>query len=134
MQAEELDRIELQLSTAGGGKVAGFMRVGKTLQPLPVGSRLDTSTGLFTWSPGVGFVGSYDLVFLRGTAGQRVTRQEVRVILRAKGSGPQVVIDTPSALQSVGQPFVLAGWAADLDAAEGTGIDTLHVWAIFHHG
>jgi hypothetical protein len=29
----------------------------------------------------------------------------------------------------VEQPFVLAGWAADLDAAAGTGIDTLHVWA-----
>ena len=24
---------------------------------------------------------------------------------------------------------MLAGWAADLDAAEGTGIDTLHAWA-----
>jgi hypothetical protein len=29
----------------------------------------------------------------------------------------------------VSQPFMLAGWAADRDAAIGTGIDTLHVWA-----
>ncbi len=41
----------------------------------------------------------------------------------------QVAIDTPRAQQDVGQPFLLAGWAADLDAATGTGIDTLHVWA-----
>ena len=29
----------------------------------------------------------------------------------------------------IGQPFLLAGWAADLDAPAGTGIATLHVWA-----
>ena len=41
----------------------------------------------------------------------------------------QVAIDVPRDGQEVQQPFVLAGWAADLDAAAGTGIDTLHVWA-----
>ena len=54
------------------------------------------------------------------------------MILAPKGSGHvgvQVVIDTPRSQQDVGQPFMLAGWAADLDAATGTGIDTLHVWA-----
>jgi len=54
------------------------------------------------------------------------------VILAPKGRGHvgvQVAIDTPRSQQDVGQPFVLAGWAADLDAATGTGIDTLHVWA-----
>ena len=44
-------------------------------------------------------------------------------------SGVQVAIDTPRARQDVNQPFMIAGWAADLDAAVGTGIDTLHVWA-----
>jgi hypothetical protein len=41
----------------------------------------------------------------------------------------QVAIDTPRSQQDVGQPFLLAGWAADLDSAVGTGIDTVHVWA-----
>jgi hypothetical protein len=27
------------------------------------------------------------------------------------------------------QPFVLAGWAIDRDAAVGTGVSSLHVWA-----
>jgi len=61
-----------------------------------------------------------------------VARQEVRVILAAKGSGrtgTEVVIDTPRWQQDVAQPLVLGGWAADLDAAVGTGVDTLHVWA-----
>ena len=61
-----------------------------------------------------------------------MARHEVRVILAPKGRGHvgvQVAIDTPRSQQDVGQPFVLAGWAADLDAATGTGIDTLHVWA-----
>ena len=35
----------------------------------------------------------------------------------------------PRSQQDVAQPFVLAGWAADLNAASGTGIATLHVWA-----
>jgi hypothetical protein len=56
----------------------------------------------------------------------------VRVVLQPKGSGaagPQVVIDTPRMQQDVGQPFELAGWAADLGASQGTGIATLHAWA-----
>jgi hypothetical protein len=43
--------------------------------------------------------------------------------------GPQVVIDVPGSQQEVAQPFMLAGWAADLHAALGTGMGTLHVWA-----
>jgi hypothetical protein len=52
--------------------------------------------------------------------------------LQPKGSGtigPQIVVDTPLWQQDVAQPFALKGWAADLDAAVGTGISTLHVWA-----
>jgi len=43
--------------------------------------------------------------------------------------GPQVVIDLPRMQQDVGQPFVLAGWAADPSSPAGTGIATLHAWA-----
>ena len=56
----------------------------------------------------------------------------MRIILAPRGSGHvgvQVEIDTPRSQQDVGQPFLLAGWAADLDAPAGSGIDTLHVWA-----
>ena len=84
-----------------------------------MGSRLNPTTGGFTWAPGVGFVGKYDFVFVRWAGGRAVARHDVRIILAAKGSGhigTQVVIDTPRAQQDVQQPFMLAGWAADLDA------------------
>ena len=99
--------------------------------PLPVGSRLEPP-GVFTWQPGVGFVGAYDLVFVRWAGAGAVSRREVRVVLLQKNSGrvgPRVMIDTPRSQMDVGQPFLLAGWALDLDADEGTGVDTLHVWA-----
>jgi hypothetical protein len=131
VRAEEIGRVELQLGVRGGA-MEGYLRTGETLAPLPVGSRLDRETGTFTWQPGVGFVGSYDFVFVQRGAGGLVGRQDVRVILQAKGSGfvgPQVIIDTPSWQSDVAQPFVVAGWAVDPGAAEGTGISTLHAWA-----
>ena len=132
VRGEEIDRFELALGAHAGAHYTGHLREGEALAPLPVGSQLDATTGEFTWAPGVGFVGRYDLVFVRWAGPRAVARHEVRVILAPKGSGHvgvQVAIDVPRSQQAVEQPFVLAGWAADLDAASGTGIDTLHVWA-----
>ena len=112
-----MNRVELHL---GPGRHEGYLRTSDGLAPLPVGSTLDRDSGVFTWAPGVGFVGAYDLVFVRHVDAA-VARREVRIILAPKGSGsvgPQVVIDTPRSQQDVGQPFVLAGWAADLDAPQ----------------
>jgi hypothetical protein len=110
------------------------MRVGEHLGPLPIGSRLDETTGAFTWMPGVGFVGSYDLVFVRWQGGRAVARQDVRFVLHPKGSnrvGPQVMIDTPAwgVEFGFGQSILVAGWAIDLDDTVGTGVSTVHVWA-----
>jgi hypothetical protein len=136
VHAEEIDRIELHLadaqSNASQSTYTGYLRAGADLLPLPIGSSLDAATGELTWLPGVGFVGTYDFVFVRSTDGHAVSRQDVRIVLHPKASGrvgSQIVIDTPTRQQDVGQPFVLAGWGIDLDDAVGTGIDTLHVWA-----
>jgi hypothetical protein len=132
VRGEELDRFELDLGGSDVESHAGFLRVGERLTRLPAGSWLDPSGGMFTWAPGPGFVGHYDLVFLRLSGGRPIARREVRIVLHAKGSGrvgAQMVIDTPRPQQDLAQPFVLAGWAADLDAASDTGIDVLHVWA-----
>jgi hypothetical protein len=129
IRSAEINRVELRL---GSGWDEGHLRTSEGLASLPIGSHLDTSTGVFTWAPGVGFVGAYDLVFVRHLAGQAVARREVRVLLQPKASGligPQIVIDTPTSQQDVGQPFVLAGWAADLTASSGTGIAAVHAWA-----
>jgi hypothetical protein len=132
VRGEEIDRFELALPAGNGVHYTGYLRVGDALSALPAGSRLDMATGQFTWAPGVGFVGSYNLVFVRWIGTQAVARHEVRFILAPKGRGHvgvQVVVDAPPARQDVGQPFVLSGWAADRDAASGTGIDTVHAWA-----
>jgi len=132
LRGEEIDRFELALGERAGETYSAYLRVGERLRPLPIGSHLEPQTGAFTWSPGVGFVGSYDLVFVRSAGARTIARREVRFILQPKGSGhvgAQVVIDTPRLQQDLAQPFALGGWAADLDAAAGTGIDTLHVWA-----
>lgn len=139
IHGEELDRFEIALDARHPEQYAGFLKAGDDLLPLPAGSRLDPSTGFFTWSPGPGFVGDYDLVFVRSSGGVPVGRRDVRVIIHPKGSGlvgPQVVIDTPRPDQQLSQPFAVAGWAADLgaDASLGTGIATLHAWAYPVHG
>lgn len=131
IRGEEVDRFELWFGETAG-TYRGYLRTSDGLAPLPIGSRLDANAGRFTWAPGVGFVGTYDLVFVRSINGQAIARKDVRVILAPKGSGhrgAQIVIDTPRAEAVVDRSFLLAGWAVDLDAVTGTGIDTLHVWA-----
>jgi hypothetical protein len=121
LQAEELDRVEVKVP----GAVSGYLVSNSELRPLPIGSTL--RDGVFTWQSGPGFVGPYDLVFLRGD--RTATRQDVRIVLNPKGSnrvGPQVVVDFAR--------DIVAGWAADLDSPSGTGIDMIHVWAYPHAG
>ncbi len=134
IDGEELDRIELLLGgtepTGDDAPYTGYLRVGSGLLPLPVGSRLDPATGVFTWQPGVAFVGSYDFVFVQ--PGSTATRREVRIVLHPKGSGSasqRAVIDTPGAHEDVSGQFVIAGWAIDPDSPAGTGVATVHVWA-----
>ena len=43
--------------------------------------------------------------------------------------GPMVAIDTPPPEASVGATFYIGGWAADLRATDGPGVDAVHVWA-----
>lgn len=135
VHGEELDRFELALGeSAPNETLTGYLRTSEGLAPLPAGSHLDPLTGVFTWQPGVGFLNTYDLVFVRRTGDRALSRQEIRVVINPKGSnriGPQVVIDLPApdVTAPASQPLVLAGWAIDTDAGTATGVDTLHVWA-----
>ena len=64
--------------------VALLVWVGRhRLQELPAGSFLDRRTGQFFWQPGVGFVGTYDFVFLR-SAGARRERIPMTVVIRER--------------------------------------------------
>jgi hypothetical protein len=133
LYGEEMDRFEVRLMAGMGtqGAITGYLREGNRLAPLPAGSHLDQQTGVFTWQPGAGFLHAYDLVFVNWSEGRAVTRGELRIVLVAQGAmrGPQVMIDAPMDGAAVERPFKLAGWAIDVNAGSGTGIETLHVWA-----
>lgn len=127
---EELDRFELQIGDRPRDAYTGYLRTSTGLAPLPTGSRLDADTQTFTWQTGPGFVGRYDLVFVRSSAGEAVSRRDVTVILQPKGffETPRIVIETPTPEQSVAGSFTVTGWAVDPRSSR-TGVDTVHVWA-----
>jgi hypothetical protein len=63
---------------------AGYMIAGEELRPLPIGSTLDPKTGVFSWIPGPGFIGSYDLVFVGKDANSSQRLIKVKVTIRPK--------------------------------------------------
>ena len=56
-------RIELAM---GGAVDEAYLVANGTWRELPVGSRLDPRTGVFTWAPPAGYLGTYELVFVHG--------------------------------------------------------------------
>jgi hypothetical protein len=58
---------------------SGYLRVGKTLRPLPVGSTLDLKSGVFSWQPGPGFLGDYEFVFVTEREGSPISKTSLRV-------------------------------------------------------
>jgi hypothetical protein len=85
IDGHELDRLELRLDEAVSAQWRGYLRVAGTLRALPAGSHL-AADGTFTWQPGVGFVGSYDFLFLRTSRDSIISRREIRIVLHAGNS------------------------------------------------
>ncbi len=56
---------EFTVKKAGNNETLGIQRVGNLYRPLPVGGTLDRDKGIFSWTPGPGFMGSFHLVFLK---------------------------------------------------------------------
>lgn len=81
VDARPLDAIDLRLELGPAGEYSGYLRTPSGLAALPVGSRLDSQTGEFTWQPGVAFLGSYDFVFIRWSDGHPEARRDVRIVL-----------------------------------------------------
>ncbi len=70
----ETGRVALTLgppATAEGDGYEGYLVANGVLRALPSGSFLDRVSGDFFWQPGVGFVGSYELKFVRVYEGVR---------------------------------------------------------------
>ncbi|MCX6564566.1 MAG: SBBP repeat-containing protein [Candidatus Aminicenantes bacterium] len=82
IEIKEVERVEIDLGKAK--PIRGYHVVGEELRSLPIGSTLDQRTGTFSWMPGPGFVGTYDLVFIK-EGGLGITRRiPVKVTIRPK--------------------------------------------------
>jgi hypothetical protein len=80
IEIKELERVEVQFEGTMGlaplSTYTGFLVIGDRLRSLPVGSTLDTKSGIFSWQPGPGFYGTYEFVFLTADG---IDRKKVRV-------------------------------------------------------
>jgi hypothetical protein len=72
--------VEIQLSNP----CAGYLDVGGKLEPLPIGSTLDTNRGTFSWIPGAGFLGDYKLVFVEKAPNGEFTKRNVTITVGPK--------------------------------------------------
>jgi hypothetical protein len=118
-------RLEVAL---GEGIQTGYLVANGTLRALPPGSRLDPATGLFTWHPVLGYLGTYELTFLR----QNGTQIPIIATLEPDGRSAgqiEMAIDRPTADAQVSGRFTVEGWALDTGAWQGAGIGAVHVWA-----
>jgi Leucine-rich repeat (LRR) protein len=86
---KELDRVEIKLSE-NHGEILGYLLCSDELKKLPIGSTLDAKTGTFYWSPGLGFLGRYSLVFvLTDPDGQSYKKSiEIEIVPRFNGLWP----------------------------------------------
>jgi hypothetical protein len=121
----EGERVEVQLPAMASGSYQGFEVVKGERRRLPAGSSLDAAGGIFYWQPAPGFLGAHDLLFVASSDGADASLVRARVVV---GTSVQAAIDAPQP-GIVSAPFMISGWAIDQAAAEGTGIDTVHVWA-----
>ena len=59
----------------------GYTVSGNLLQPLPIGSTLDSDAGIFYWFPGPGFLGKYHLVFFKNELTPNRQKRYINIII-----------------------------------------------------
>ena len=75
LEIKQLERIEIQLNhliqftrntqcSTSHAALRGYLVVGDEYRPLPIGSTLNPGKGIFSWQPGHGFLGGYELLFV----------------------------------------------------------------------
>jgi len=81
IEIREVERIEIEL---GKGVSTGFLVVGDKPRALPIGSTLDVQNGKFYWQPGPGFIGEYDLIFIKTDKFGMQRKIQLKVKIRPK--------------------------------------------------
>jgi hypothetical protein len=86
---EELDRVVLHLAgdNSSSSHYTGFTITNGQVSSLPVGSTLDEQAGIFYWSAGPGFRGSFPLVFIKTSANGEMSKFLVVVDIVAGKQG-----------------------------------------------
>ncbi|UCH95140.1 MAG: lamin tail domain-containing protein [Candidatus Aminicenantes bacterium] len=93
IEIKELERIEIHLlegtrglaplsnlSESSNSHWKGFNVIGNQLRPLPIGSFLDDEKGIFYWQPGVGFLGTYEFVFIKKSTPLTKKNINIRIV------------------------------------------------------
>jgi len=75
---KELERIEIQMGE-NLSDIQGYMIIDGSLRPLPIGATLAKKAGKFYWSPGPGFYGKYDFVFLIKDSGGQWSKKMIEI-------------------------------------------------------
>ncbi len=78
IRIKEVERVELELGKGSGYR--GYTVVGDQLRR----STLDTAKGIFYWQPGPGFIGVYDLVFIKEDEFGMLRKIQVKVKIGPK--------------------------------------------------
>jgi hypothetical protein len=75
--------------------------------------------------------GGYQIVvYARSTVTGVFSAAARDITVAGGGSGPDMNLETPTGGAAMAGSFLVAGWAIDAGAANGTGVDAVHVWAL----
>jgi hypothetical protein len=77
----EMERVEIHLSDQSSNDFtySGYLVIGERLMKLPVGSTLNPKTGVFSWIPGPGYLGTFHLVFIETAPDGTMTKKNTIV-------------------------------------------------------
>lgn len=81
VEIREVEKVEINL---GEGISTGYIIIGNRLRSLPIGSTLDSENSKFYWMPGPGFIGEYELVFIKSEIPGVQKKISVKVTIKPK--------------------------------------------------
>lgn len=79
IRISELQRLVIPLDVS---VQKGYLKMKTRFAALPIGSTLDSRKGVFYWSPGVGFIGEYTLVFVFKEKNNSYYQKEYQIIIK----------------------------------------------------
>jgi hypothetical protein len=147
VRLDEMGRLELWLGASIESAFVVAPGTKAALRALPTGSAVDGPQ--FTWAPGPGHVGTYQLAFMRGgeridvfvtiapPAGVRDDEPAIRMTLDDVRSPECGVRSAELARRSLGEGGCgvrVSGTAFDPQAAIGSGVEAVHIWARHNDG